>query len=325
MSYLKVKNLTTRVGSFKLDGITFEMQKGEFLSIIGRSGSGKTVFLESIAGVHKVEGSIILNGRDITHLPPEKRAIGMVYQDCMLFPNLNVEKNILYPTRFNKSADKHLFYELIAFFKIEKLLKRDVKTLSGGEKQKVAIARALMSNPELLLLDEPLNAIDFSFRWDFIQFLKELHRRYRLTVIYVTHNIKEAIQLSNRTLVMLNGRIQQSGTTEEVLEKPASKDIAEFLGFKNILPARLLNESSNGHFSVNPWKIELSNTPNRDYSLQGKIVEMHYANEHWQVKVEIDGNYMFVYTAKKPIHNLVVLNFDKKDIAFLDDRDEQAV
>ncbi len=320
MSFLQVKNLRCRAGSFVLDDISFEIDRGEFLSVVGSSGSGKTMLLESIAGFHRVEGSIRLNGREITHLPPEKRGVGMVYQDYMLFPNMNVEKNILYSTRFKKSPlNKGFFDEIVDFLKIRSILSRSVTSLSGGEKQRVAIARALMSEPEIMLLDEPLNAVDFSFRVAFMEFLKDLHRRYGLTVIYVTHNFKEALFLSDRMMVLLDGKLRQFGSTEEVFNRPVSRDVALFLGFKNILPVSLLGDGASGYFSVSPESVSISKKPARDgdYMFEARVEDVLDMKKRLSIRVAVGDEMVVVYgnTGFTP-GDRVYISFNKKDVIF---------
>ncbi len=321
MSFLKVRGLTCRVGSFVLEDISFDVEKGEFLSVIGKSGSGKTVLLESIAGLHKVRGSIELGGVDITSLPPEKRGIGIVYQDYMLFPNMNVKKNILYPALFKRMEYK-LFDEVIGFLGIENILSRDVRTLSGGEKQKVAIARALLSSPKILLLDEPLNAIDFTFKLSFMEFLKDLHTRYELTVLYVTHNFKEALFLSDNTIVLLNGRLRQYGRIADVFKHPASRDVAAFLGFKNILPASMIGGGERRYFSVSPYAVELLDTEaiNKDYVFRAELLSVRDLKTYWQIKVKVNESCIFIH--KNPgvgsLGNNVYVGFNRKDLTFFD-------
>ncbi len=325
MSFLKVRGLTCRVGSFVLDGISFDVEKGEFLSIIGKSGSGKTILIESIAGLHRIDGRIELDGVDITHLPPEKRNIGIVYQDYMLFPNMNARRNILYPTLFKKnSSDKAFFDEVVGFLGIDGILSRDVKTLSGGEKQKVAIARALMGRPKVLLLDEPLNAIDFSFKLAFMEFLKNLHRRYNLTVLYVTHNFKEALFLSDRTLVLLDGKLKQYGAIEDVFNYPASKDVAVFLGFKNILPARILSEDKSGYFSIDPRKVRLYTEPGKgtDYLFEMEVEGVIDMKRYKQLRLKFaNGHSMVVQVKGEAIPDngdRVYVGFNGEDLSFFE-------
>ncbi len=318
MSFVEIKNLGVKLGSFELKNINLKVNKGEFLSVIGRSGSGKTVLLESIAGLHKTKGEIWLDNKNITSIPPQKRGIGIVYQDYMLFPNMSVKKNILYPSLFHKNTNTQvLFDEIVSFMGISNILKRKIHNLSGGEKQKVAIARALLSNPELLLLDEPLNAVDLTFKLSFMEFLKDLHRRYELTVLYVTHNIKEALFFSDRCVVMLNGEICQDGSIKELFKHPSSKRVANFLGFKNILPLSLLKMGTHDYFSVSPNDIVISSRrPDKEFVLKAEVSSIAKAKNRYKIQVLIDDNRMFVDTDNNDFSEgqTVFIGFDKKDI-----------
>ncbi len=322
MSFVEIKSLTTKVGAFELKNLNINIEKGEFLSVIGRSGSGKTVLLESIAGFHKTEGEIWLDGTDIAKLPPQKRAIGMVYQDYMLFENINVKKNILYSLFFHKNENsKRMFDEVVSFLGISNILQRSVKNLSGGEKQKVAVARALLSNPKLLLLDEPLNAVDLTFKLSFMEFLKDLHKRYELTVLYVTHNFKEAMFFSDRGIVLLEGKIHQDSPMCELFEHPNSKKVAEFLGFKNILPSKLIDLKQHKFFSVKPQDIAISDkVPNKEFTFKVELDNVFKIQNHYRIKVLLNNCIVSINSAKTDFlesKNLYI-GFDKKDIQEFD-------
>ncbi len=322
MSFVEIKSLTTKVGVFELKNLNINIEKGEFLSVIGRSGSGKTVLLESIAGFHKTEGEIWLDGTDIAKLPPQKRAIGMVYQDYMLFENMNVKKNILYSLFFHKNENsKRMFDEVVSFLGISNILQRSVKNLSGGEKQKVAVARALLSNPKLLLLDEPLNAVDLTFKLSFMEFLKDLHKRYELTVLYVTHNFKEAMFFSDRGIVLLEGKIHQDSPMCELFEHPNSKKVAEFLGFKNILPSKLIDLKQHKFFSVKPQDIAISDkVPNKEFTFKVELDNVFKIQNHYRIKVLLNNCIVSINSAKTDFlesKNLYI-GFDKKDIQEFD-------
>ena len=241
MSYLSLKSLSFGLGDFELKDITFDVNEGEYFVILGHSGAGKTVILESIAGLHKVDGQVFFNGEDIKQVVPEKRDIVFVYQDFALFPNMNVKDNITYASRYKKIENqKELLEDLVQFLGLQKILMRRIDNLSGGEKQRVAIARAIFSQPKILLLDEPLSAIDPTFRNAIMKFLKDIHKKYKLTTLHVTHNFREASYLADKIAIVIDGAVVQVGDTNSVLSKPANLKVAEFLGFKNIFDASLM-------------------------------------------------------------------------------------
>ncbi len=306
MGYLEVKNLYLKKGGFELKNITFSIEKGDFLSIIGRTGSGKTVLLETVAGIHKPKGEIVLEGRDITETPIEKRGIGLVYQDFMLFEHMSVKENLLFP----KNRDMSLYNRLIEQFGLGKLLSRKPKSLSGGEKQKVAIARAILSKPKLLLLDEPLSSIDFSFRYMFLEFIKNIHREFNLTTIYVTHNLKEALNLSNRCGVLINGELLQFGKTEDVFKKPKNSAVARFLGYKNILSGKLVGLEDR-LFSISPYDICIGKCG--DFQLEVELISLIKKDTGFLAKVRAKSDLLYIFVREKPPKQLKI-GFKKKDM-----------
>ncbi len=308
MSYFKTKNLYVKRGDFELKNVSFELEKGDFLSILGKTGSGKTLLLESVAGIYRHKGRIFLDSIDITNVPLEKRRIGLVYQDFMLFDHFTVKQNLLY----SKNKDESLYKDIVRIFGLEKLLDRKPKGLSGGEKQKIAIARALISRPKLLLLDEPLSSIDFSFRYMFIEFLKEVHKKFELTTIYVTHNLKEALSLSNKCGVLVNGELVQFGSTENVFERPKSKAVAEFLGFKNILPCELVG-LKDCYFSVSPYDVNLEGKG--EFKIRAKVVSVDAKENINLIKLEVRNSLIYAYSSKIPKEG-VLIGFDKSKLVF---------
>ncbi len=235
---IEVKDLSVDLGGFLLRDITLDVKDGEYYMILGPTGAGKTVLLESIAGLYPIRGGQIwLNGREITNLEPEKRGIGMVYQDYVLFPHLSVKENVVFGLRLRRlprheiEATLDWLTELLG---ISHLLERKPDTLSGGESQKVALARALSVKPEALLLDEPLSALDPETREDIQHELRRVHERLGLTVIHVTHDFEEAVALGDRIAVIGEGRIMQVGTSEQVFRQPNSEFVARFAMSRNI-------------------------------------------------------------------------------------------
>ncbi|MCD6512499.1 MAG: ABC transporter ATP-binding protein [Thermoplasmata archaeon] len=235
---IRIENLSRRWKSFSLKNISFEVKEGEYFVILGPTGSGKTLLLETIAGFHiSDEGKIIIEGRDMTNLKPNERKIGFVYQDYMLFPNMNVRENIGYGLRISgmdeASINKRV-EELAEMLSISHILHRYPSNLSGGEKQRVAIARALAIKPAVLLLDEPLSSLDEMLRERVIRDLKRINRNEGMTVIHVTHSRQEAILLADRIAVINHGEILQIGKPEDIFRKPKNRFIAEFVGVENL-------------------------------------------------------------------------------------------
>ncbi len=325
MSFLSISKLSLSFGEFRLDDISLDIEKGEFFVILGKSGAGKTLILESIAGLHDVKGDVVIGGVNMNKIPPEHRNIGFVYQDFALFPNLNVKGNITFASKYRKMENKEqIFDDLVDFLDLEKLLKRDIDNLSGGEKQRIAIARALYAKPDVLLLDEPLSAIDPTFRNSIMKFLKSVHKRYNLTTIHVTHNFREAAFLGDKIAVVMDGKIQQIGTTQEVLNRPKNLEVAQFLGFKNILPRSLLDKND-GLFSIDPNFITLKkDKPLKDVVFEGNLTECLGIIDHYKIYIQVEQNQFFVKMGVEEFRNLslhvkdkVYLGFDKKDVCYL--------
>jgi molybdopterin-binding protein len=235
---IAIKNLKVNLGDFLLRNISLDIKPGEYFIVLGPTGAGKTVLLEAIAGLYPVlEGEVWIGDKEITDLSPEKRGIGIVYQDQALFPHLSVEKNIAFGLKMRrcpKNEAKAKIEAISEVMGISHLLKRSPATLSGGEKQKVALARALVTEPKVLLLDEPLSALDPETREKMQSELKEMHRKVAVTIIHVTHDFEEALALGHRVAVLNDGCIAQMGTAEEFLRRPSSEFVARFALSRNI-------------------------------------------------------------------------------------------
>ena len=231
---LELKNLFVSLREFRLEDIDLEVNNGEYVAIIGPTGSGKSVLLETIVGFYKpTRGKIFIEGRDVTLLPPERREVGIVYQDYALFPHMNAFKNIAYGLRKRGLSNKEIRREverIAKVLKIEHLLHRKPETLSGGEQQRVAIARALVIKPKLLLLDEPLSALDVKMREDLRELIKEATKEYNATVLHVTHDFEDVFNLASKVVVMRRGRILQIEKPNDIFSKPTSDFIATFVG-----------------------------------------------------------------------------------------------
>lgn len=236
---IRIEDVSRDWKQFKLDHVNLEVEEGEYFMIIGPSGSGKTMLLETIAGMWNVDsGRIYMNGRDVTNLPPEERGVGFVYQNYMLFPHKTVFENIAFGLnirRVEKDEINLRVEEMMNLMGISHLADCLPRTLSGGEQQRTALARALIIYPKVMLMDEPLSALDRVTREDSHELLKDLHSKFDTTFIHVSHNLEEALMLADCIALMRNGRISQVGTSTEVFRKPADKFVADFVGVENII------------------------------------------------------------------------------------------
>lgn len=277
---ISIKDLNIELGSFALRNINLDVGFNEFFVLMGPTGAGKTVLLEAIAGLVPVKsGKIIINGKNITDLPPEKRFVGIVYQDYTLFPHLTVEKNITYGCRYHGISDRiaaENLKHLIEILDLSRIKDRLPVNLSGGELQRTALARALMVNPGVLLLDEPLSSLDPNFREGIRNALKMLHSSTETTFMMVTHDFAEALSLAKRAAVMSHGKIEQVGHIDEIFRRPDSKFVADFVGMKNLFPAKFADtkafinsleidlgkrpQNGNGYIALRPEDISISRT-----------------------------------------------------------------
>ncbi|HBG74001.1 MAG: hypothetical protein A2X25_02330 [Chloroflexi bacterium GWB2_49_20] len=246
MKDLILHNLSKRYQkNLVVEDLSLEVKEGEFVSMLGPSGCGKTTTLRMIAGlVSPDEGQIILGGRDITFLPPEKRGIGMVFQDYALFPHMTIEDNVGFGLQMHKvprSDIKGRIDRALDLVQLTGLQKRYPHQLSGGQQQRGALARALVIEPQLLLLDEPLSNLDAKLRQEMRVELKDIQQRIGITTIFVTHDQIEALSLSDRILVMVRGCIVQEGTPIEIYEKPKDSFVASFLGQENFIDGKVVS------------------------------------------------------------------------------------
>ena len=247
MSKLELQKIKKDYPEFSLD-LNLSVNEGEFLTIIGPSGSGKSTLLNIIAGLDSpTHGSILLDGRDITSAPPQKRGISMVFQDYALFPSMNVEKNIAWAMKIRKvkASERHsAAAQLLSLVNLSGYGKRKVTTLSGGEAQRVALARALSSDPSILLLDEPLSALDANLRRRLRDEIRRIHDSSpSLTTVYVTHDREEAFAISDRIAIIKGGRLEMADTPENIYRNPATLFCAYFTGEGTALSADLFNLS----------------------------------------------------------------------------------
>lgn len=239
-SILRLEGISKKYAGFALENISFELEDGDYFMLLGVSGAGKSMILETIAGLMQPDTGILsFKGEDITRQKIQDRKIGIVFQDHAVFPHMSVFDNIVFPVR-KKIRDKSLRQQLVKEqaqkLGIDHLLSRRPSTLSGGELQRVALARTLMQKPEVLLLDEPLASLDISLRADLRSLLRNLNREGQ-TIIHVTHDYEEALSLGNRIAVINGGKLLQTGTPEEVFNHPRSEFVAHFTGARNFFKA----------------------------------------------------------------------------------------
>lgn len=237
-----------------LSALDLTIETGEFLTLLGPSGCGKTTTLRMIAGfIEPTAGRILMEGREITDLPPNKRQVGMVFQNYALFPHLTVAENIAFGMKQRGASEQERrarVTELLDLIKLSGTEKRYPAELSGGQRQRVAIARAVAHPPQILLMDEPLGALDLKLREVMQRELRAIQRKLGITTLYVTHDQTEAMMMSDRIVVMNNGRVEQIGIGEDIYLRPATRFVAQFVGRINFLPAQSVGAGANGPIKV---------------------------------------------------------------------------
>ena len=304
--------------TFVVEDFNLEIKKGEFVTFLGPSGCGKTTTLRMIAGFESpTEGEILLKGEDISKLPPFKRPINTVFQRYALFPHLNVFDNVAFGLKLKKMSRKETVekvHKALAMVDLEGFDKRSVTTLSGGQQQRIAIARAIVNEPEILLLDEPLGALDLKMRKEMQIELKSMHKELGITFIYVTHDQEEALTMSDKVVVMSDGLIQQIGTPEDIYYEPKNAFVADFIGESNIFNGRMVGqykvEFCNQVFTcvddypknvpvevvVRPEDIEM--VPESEGMLKGLVTSVTFKGVHHEITVEC-GKYELVIQSTK--------------------------
>lgn len=237
---IDIEGVSKHYGNVKVvDAVALNIRPGEFFSLLGPSGSGKTTILMMIAGFTDIDGGqISVDGVDVIRLPPQKRGFGMVFQNYAIFPHLNVFENVAFPLRARRRSEAEIRKKVAAALELVQLgtfAERFSRQLSGGQQQRVAIARAVVFDPRLVLMDEPLGALDKNLRYDMQVEIKEIQRRLGMTVVYVTHDQEEAMNMSDRIAILNRGRIEQVGQPTEVYQRPANPFVARFLGEANLI------------------------------------------------------------------------------------------
>ncbi|MEE4889873.1 ABC transporter ATP-binding protein [Pseudomonas alliivorans] len=286
MSFVSIENLQKSYASTAVfSDINCAIEKGEFVTLLGPSGCGKSTLLRCIAGLTSVNsGSILLDGQDLVPLTPQKRNIGMVFQSYALFPNMTVEQNVAFGLRMQKVSpdeSQKRVAEILKLVELQDYAKRYPHQMSGGQCQRVALARSLVTRPRLLLLDEPLSALDARIRKHLREQIRAIQRELGLTTIFVTHDQEEALTMSDRIFLMNQGRIVQSGDAETLYTAPVDVFAAGFIGNYNLLEAddasRLMQRPINSRIAIRPESIQLSLTGElegevRSHSLLGNVI-----------------------------------------------------
>ena len=342
---LKLEHIYKKLGNFTLKDISFEVKEGEYFVILGPTGAGKTIILEIIAGIYNLDkGSIYINNRNLSNVPPEHRNIGFVYQDYLLFPHLSVRENILFSSKvksMSKSSAEQALFSICEMLNIKHLLNRNISMLSGGEQQRIAFARAIITSPQILLLDEVSSALDPCTKEIFQQNLKKMHKNLNTTTIHVTHDFNEALYLADRIAVMNNGKILEIGSPEEIFEHPSSEFIAKFTGFSNLFKCKVsdrrailsndvkfvvknnsvLNEAVAAVRGENVFLFLDPRTQNFENKFKGRIVEI--INQGFIKKVIVDvGIELNSFVTEKCIEDLK-LNPGKEVYVGIKDSDIQ--
>jgi len=255
MDILTVKGLSVDLGEFSLKDVSFGVPEGSYCCLLGASGAGKSVLLETImGGFIPKKGRVFLRGMDVTHWPPEKRRLGIVYQDYMLFPHLDVFQNIAFGLKGGPLAKEDIREKVLHISRnlhIDGLLHRDISTLSGGEQQRVALARALITNPEILLMDEAFSALDLASRERMRRLVKSIVTDLGITVLHVTHDSEDVWALADRVAVIHEGSLLQFGTPEEVFQCPRPGYVAGLVGARNVLVGKVIECDGNCNSTLN--------------------------------------------------------------------------
>ena len=316
MSYLEINNLQKDYSDFILS-LSFSVEKGELVTIVGPSGSGKSTLLSLISGIESVDkGEIKIDGKDITKLPISKRGISMVFQDFSLFPGMNTKKNIEYGMKEKNSKKRdQKTEELLNTIGLPGYGKRKVTTLSGGEAQRVALARAIASEPDILLLDEPLSALDAPLRKKLRGSIRAIHDAFSTTMLYVTHDREEAFAISDKILIMKDGKVEAFGTPEELYRNPPTLFAAFFTGDGTALPASLIyGDGIEGSVFFRPESVTVSEEslegglyPNHLVFNNVEVLSAEYTGPGYMLGLSFRGMPMIAFSPLKPKKRLVSL------------------
>ena len=300
-----------------LKGLSLDIRDKDFITLLGPSGCGKTTTLRVIGGfLEPNHGKVFFDGKDITGVPPYKRQVNTVFQKYALFPHLNVFENVAFGLRIKKKSEKEIRNEVLAMLEmvgLRGLERRKSHRLSGGQQQRVAMARALVNKPRVLLLDEPLGALDLKLRKELQRELKQIQTAMEITFVYVTHDQEEALTMSDTVVVMNGGKIQQVGTPQDIYNEPINSFVADFIGESNIFDGRMIRDFR-VEFAGIPWdcvdkgfgESELVSVVVRpedikllapqDGMVKGVVTSLVFKGVHWEMEVEQSGNLWLVHS-----------------------------
>ena len=332
---LELKNINKKFNeTVALDNIHLEINDGEFFSLLGPSGSGKTTCLKVIGGFEQPDsGNVSLFNENVTDIPPFKRNVNTVFQDYALFPHMNVEENVCYSLKIKKIPkieQESQVEEILSTVKLKGYEKRKPSELSGGQRQRVALARSLINKPKILLLDEPLGALDLKLREQMQIELKNLQRQFQITFIYVTHDQQEALSMSDRIAIFNDGKIEQVDTPDNIYKNPKTAFVADFIGTTSLVSKQLAAElfNYNSAFSIRPENIKINNEQDSKSEFNAKVVvtDIQFQGSYYKILCKANDltltalHYVDTQnTFKITLGDSLELSWDKIDITNIND------
>ena len=332
---LELKNINKKFNeTIALDNIHLEINDGEFFSLLGPSGSGKTTCLKVIGGFEQPDsGNVSLFNENVTDIPPFKRNVNTVFQDYALFPHMNVEENVCYSLKIKKIPkieQESQVEEILSTVKLTGYEKRKPSELSGGQRQRVALARSLINKPKILLLDEPLGALDLKLREQMQIELKNLQRQFQITFIYVTHDQQEALSMSDRIAIFNDGKIEQVDTPDNIYKNPKTAFVADFIGTTSLVSKQLAAElfNYNSAFSIRPENIKINNEQDSKSEFNAKVVvtDIQFQGSYYKILCKANDltltalHYVDTQnTFKINLGDSLELSWDKIDITNIND------
>ncbi|MCX8195806.1 MAG: ABC transporter ATP-binding protein [Acidilobaceae archaeon] len=293
-------------------GVSLVVRRGRITVVLGPSGCGKTTLLKIIAGlVEPDEGKVLFDGKDYTRVPPEKRGIGMVFQDLALFPHMSVYDNVAFGLRVRGVKEEEVrsrVREALELVGLDPTMyaSRKIEELSGGEQQRVALARSLVIEPNVLLLDEPMAHLDYKIKQRLLGEIRRLQRLLGITTVYVTHDQAEAMSIADEVVVMSNGVVLQHGPQREVYERPLSLDVASFFGEANLLEAKFAGIEGEGLVAIRPEDIEINPEEELDVVYEGVVEDLVFQGPLIRVDVRVNGNQLKVLVGRREFYKLGV-------------------